>query len=364
MYKQNVRVGIIMARALIAMSGGVDSAVAALLMKENGYECIGINFTMFDKNNTLFNFKNIDKFKDINDAKAVCDKLDMEFIAVDASDDFENYVIKNFVKTYEKGGTPNPCIVCNRFVKFKLLCEKAKELDCDTVVTGHYAKIEENNGRFYIKKADDLSKDQSYVLYSLTQEQLKCIRFPLSEITKEKAREIALNNGLVNAKKSDSQDICFIPDGDYSGFIRRYTGKKYPNGKFMNTNGDILGKHNGIINYTIGQRKGLGIALGAPAYVKSKNPHTNSVILCGNDELFENEIVIENFNFMAVPDFYEPTHCEAKIRYTQTTAKAIATKLDASTVKLTFETPQRAPSKGQAAVLYDGDALLGGGTIK
>lgn len=353
-----------MAKALIAMSGGVDSSVTAYLMKKQGFECIGVTFRMFDKSDSLFGFLNADRDKDINDAKAVCEKIGIPFIAVDATARFRKHVIDNFVNTYERGGTPNPCVECNKHIKFALLNELADEYGCDVIVTGHYAKVDYADGRYFIRKADDEKKDQSYFLYPLSQKQLKRVCFPLSSISKEQARAIAEENGFINAKKKDSQDTCFISGNDYAGFICRVTGKDYPKGKFIDTSGNVLGTHNGIINYTIGQRRGLGIALGAPAYVKEKNIMNNTVMLSGNDELFEKEISADSFNFMAMKAFNEPVRCIAKIRYAHKGAAATVIQTGNNEVKIIFDEPQRAPAKGQAVVLYDGDIVLGGGTIK
>lgn len=350
-------------KALIAMSGGVDSSVTAYLMNEKGYDCIGVTFRMFDKSDSVFNISDANQSNDIEDAKAVCDKIGIPFVAIDVYDRFKKHVIDNFIKTYEKGGTPNPCVDCNKHIKFEILNEVADEYGCDVIVTGHYAKTGFENGRYFIRKADDEKKDQSYFLYTLSQEQLKKVQFPLADTTKEKAREIAENNGFINAHKKDSQDVCFISDGDYASFICRATGKKYPKGKFVDTDGNPLGMHNGIINYTIGQRKGLGIALGTPVYVKDKDIRKNTVTLSTNEQLFEKEIIADNFNFMAIEKITESIRCIAKIRYAHKGAPATVECIDENKVKITFDEPQRAPAKGQAVVLYEDDIVLGGGTI-
>lgn len=242
---------------------------------------------------------------------------------------------------------------------------RARELGCDYIVTGHYAIIEfnEGTGRYELKRAKDKSKDQSYVLYSLTQDQLAHTLFPLGSLTKPQVREIAEKNGFVNAKKKDSQDICFVPDGDYAGFIERYTGKRFPAGDFCDLEGNVLGRHSGIIKYTIGQRKGLGVALGKPAYVCAKSVEENKVFLGDNEDLFSTELDAFDFNWIALPGINEPMKVQAKIRYNQEAQPATLIKTGADTVHIIFDQPQRAVAKGQAAVIYDGDVVIGGGTI-
>ncbi|MBE6720463.1 MAG: tRNA 2-thiouridine(34) synthase MnmA [Ruminococcaceae bacterium] len=351
-----------MKKAIIAMSGGVDSSVAAYFMKQKGFECIGATMKLYDNEDIgISREKTCCSLDDIDDARAVARKLEMPYYVFNFKDEFEKKVIDNFVSTYEKGGTPNPCIDCNRYLKFEKLMQRMKELHYDYVVTGHYADIEEKDGRYLLKKGADKSKDQSYVLYSLTQEQLAHTLFPLGRMSKTEIREIAEREGFVNAKKRDSQDICFVPDGDYAGFIRTYTGKTYPHGDFVNKSGEVLGTHSGIIKYTIGQRKGLGIALGHPVYVCGKNIADNTVTLGTNDDLNCSRLEACDFNWIA-PEPDAPITCKAKTRYNMREVDCIA-YCEGDRVVVEFKVPVRAVTSGQAVVLYDGDYVLGGGTI-
>ena len=259
-------------KALIAMSGGVDSSVAAFFIKEKGFECMGVTMKLYDNEDIgISREKTCCSLDDIEDARSVARRLGMPYYVFNFKDEFEEKVIDKFIQTYEQGGTPNPCIDCNRYLKFEKLMQRMAELKYDYVVTGHYADVEEKGGRYYLKKGKDLSKDQSYVLYSLTQEQLAHTLFPLGQYSKDEIREIAEREGFINARKHDSQDICFVPDGDYAKFIEQHKGVKYQSGNFIDINGKVLGKHSGIIRYTIGQRKGLGLAAGHPVYVISKD---------------------------------------------------------------------------------------------
>lgn len=356
-----------MKKALIAMSGGVDSSIAAYLIKEQGYESTGITLKLFD--NDDIGEEKADKtccsLDDIEDARNVCYKIGIPYYVYNFKDSFKENVISRFIKAYENGTTPNPCIDCNRFIKFEKLIRRAEELEFDYVVTGHYAVIEYNNetGRYMLKKSADLSKDQSYVLYSLTQKQLSKTLFPLGNMTKEAVRELAEKLDLINAKKHDSQDICFVPDGDYAKFIEQYTGKSYPNGDFVDESGKVLGEHKGIIRYTVGQRKGLGLALPCPMYVKEKDLENNKVILCTNDALFSKELYATDINLISVDKITEPMRVNARVRYNQKEQPATVTQIDENTIHVVFDEPQRAISKGQAVVLYDGDYVVGGGTI-
>ena len=352
-----------MKKAIIAMSGGVDSSVAAFITKEKGYETIGATMKLHSSNDTFDAENSCCSSRDIEDAKSVCKSLDMPYYVYNFEGDFQKKIIENFIYIYEMGGTPNPCIRCNRYLKFEKLMEKMKELNYDYVVTGHYARVEKSPDRYVLKKALDNTKDQSYVLYTLSQEQLSHVLFPLGEMNKADVRKIAEKNGFVNAHKKDSQDICFVPDGKYAEFIEEYTGKKCEEGSFVDTKGNILGTHKGIIRYTIGQRKGLGLALPCPMYVKEKNIEENKVVLCLNEELFSKELYADEFNWVSIEEPKEPIRCKAKIRYNQKEQPALAEILENGRVRVTFDEPQRAICRGQAVVLYEGDIVLGGGTI-
>ena len=353
-------------KAIIAMSGGVDSSVAAYLSKSQGFECMGATMKLFANEDIgISREKSCCSLDDVEDARSVAYRLGMPYNVFNFSDNFKENVIDRFIRAYETGFTPNPCIDCNRYLKFDKMYRRAKELEYDYIVTGHYARIEkdEKRGRYLLKKAVDKNKDQSYVLYSLTQDQLAHTLFPLGELTKQQVREIAENQGFLNARKKESQDICFVPDGDYAGFIERTTGKTYPCGKFIDTKGNVLGEHKGIIRYTIGQRKGLGLALPAPMYVKEKDLVNNTVILSYEDEIFSSELTASDFNWIAFEKPDDPFRCTVKTRYRSKEAPAEVFCEDEK-VKIVFDEPQRAITKGQAAVLYDGDTVIGGGTIE
>ncbi len=350
-----------MTKVLIAMSGGVDSSVVALLMKNKNYNCQGILMKLFDGDDEPACCTK----RDIEDARAVADKLSIPFTVVNMSEGFRENVIDKFISAYENGATPNPCIDCNRYIKFERLFDEGAKMGCHKVATGHYARIEynEENHRYILKKALDETKDQSYVLYSLTQEQLSCAIFPLGEMTKEDARKIALDAGFINAEKGDSQDICFVKGEMYYDFIERTQGRQYPEGDFVGVDGKIFGKHKGIIRYTVGQRKGLGIAHTSPLYVVKVDPAENKVILGSNEDLFTDTLIAKNINLISVPEITEPMRVTAKVRYRHTAQPATVTQLDSDTIKVVFDTPQRAITKGQSVVLYDGDIVVGGGII-
>lgn len=355
-----------MKKALIAMSGGVDSSVASLLIKNAGYDCTGITMKLYENEDIGIKKSNTCcSLDDIADARAVCNRLGIPYYVFNFRDSFNEEVIERFIKAYENGSTPNPCIDCNRFIKFDRLMRRMAELEMDYVVTGHYARIEydEESDRYLLKKAVDDTKDQSYVLYSLTQDQLRHTLFPLGAMRKTEVRKIAEENGFINAKKHDSQDICFVPDGKYAEFIEGYTGKKYEHGDFIDKSGNILGEHKGIIRYTIGQRKGLGLALPAPMYVCEKDLENNKVILGSNDDLFTSELYADNLNLITCDKINEPIKIKAKVRYNQKEQPAIAEQIDKDRIHIVFVEPQRAICKGQAVVMYDGDTVVGGGTI-
>lgn len=353
-----------MAKALIAMSGGVDSSVAAYLMKEAGYECIGCTMRLYENEDAgVSRDQTCCSLDDVEDARSVAYRLGMPYYVFNFSDDFKEKIICKFINSYEMGRTPNPCIDCNRYMKFEKLHERAKILGCDKVVTGHYARIEHDGERYLLKKAIDESKDQSYVLYSLTQEGLAHTAFPLGSLCKSETRKIAEEHGFINAHKPDSQDICFVPDGDYARVIELNTGKKYEPGDFVDKQGNVLGRHRGIINYTIGQRKGLGISAAAPLYVCSIDTKNNTVVLGDDKDLYSDTLEADEFNWISGVVPASPVRCRAKIRYRQKEQPATAYPIGDAMVKIVFDEPQRAITPGQSAVLYDGDVVLGGGTI-
>lgn len=338
-----------MARALIALSGGVDSSVAAYLMKQAGYDCVGASLRLLDSADTA-------------DAKMVARALDIPFYAFDMREEFKKEIIQEFISSYENGLTPNPCVICNRVFKFGYLYDKAKELGCDYIVTGHYAKIVEQNGEFSLRKSQNTAKDQSYFLYSVKSDMLPKIIFPLEDYSKDEIRKIAADLGFSTATKKDSQDICFIPNGDYAAVIESLTGKDYKKGDFIDLNGKKLGTHSGIIRYTIGQRKGLGIALGKPMFVGKKDAAANTVMLCDDNELYSDSLVAKEFNWLKKPDSAEFT-CKARIRYRHIEQPATVT-IEGDKVYIKFNEPQRAITPGQSVVLYDDDMVLGGGIIE
>ena len=355
-----------MKKALIAMSGGVDSSVAAYLTKEAGYECIGTTMKLYQNEDLVLNDRHTCcSLDDVGDAKAVAASMGIAHYVLNFSDRFAECVMDKFVEAYENGITPNPCIDCNRYLKFEYLMQKAKELDLDYVVTGHYVRIEKDTttGRYLLKKAIDRTKDQSYVLYSLTQEQLAHTLFPLGGMTKEEARTLAQEHGFVNAKKHDSQDICFVPDGNYAAFIEQHSSKTYPEGDFVDQDGNVLGRHKGIIRYTIGQRKGLGLSLKEPMYVKTIDVPNNRVILGRDADLFSTTLYAEHPNWISIETLTQPLHVKAKVRYRHTEDWAMIYPCEDGKVQVVFDQPQRAITKGQAVVFYDNDYVLGGATI-
>ena len=340
----------------VAMSGGVDSSVAAYLLREQGYPLMGVTLRLHG----------CAGMEDVTDARTVAEQLGMDHHVFDLSDQFRACVMDPFVSEYELGRTPNPCVECNRRVKFGLLLERAEELGCAAVATGHYVRMDYDvpSGRWLLKTALYPEKDQSYVLYCLTQGQLSRSRFPLGALSKEEIRAIAEEQKLVNARKGDSQDICFIPDGDYAGFIRRHTGKGYPAGTFLDPEGRVLGQHEGIIAYTLGQRRGLGVSSAdGRLYVTKIDPAANTVTLGKNEDLFARTLEADRINFIPFDRLDAPLRVQAKARYRQAAQPAVVEQVGEDRIRVTFDRPQRAITPGQAVVLYDGDLVVGGGTI-
>lgn len=352
-------------KALIAMSGGVDSSVAALLMQKEGYDCIGCTMKLYANEDIgISKGHTCCSLDDVEDARNVAYKLGMPYYVFNFQDSFKEKVIQKFVECYENAMTPNPCIDCNRYLKFERLYERAKILGCECIVTGHYARIREVDGKYQLLKGLDNSKDQSYVLYQMTQEELAHTQFPLGEYEKSKARELAEENGLINANKPDSQDICFVPDGDYVAAIKRFSGKEYEPGDFVDMEGNVLGKHKGIVAYTIGQRKGLGIAAKNPLYVCKLDTEKNQVILGSNEDLFSTSVDVADINWISGEAPTKEFTCKVKLRYRMKEQEAVVTPIGADKAHIEFKEPQRAKTPGQAAVFYDGEVVLGGGIIQ
>jgi tRNA-specific 2-thiouridylase len=345
-------------KAVVAMSGGVDSSVAAYLVKLAGFDCVGITMKLFDSADNR-----CCSLSDVNDARDVAYRLDIPYYVLNFTSEFEERVIRKFVETYKQGATPNPCIDCNRYLKFEWLLLRAFQIEADYVATGHYARVETSGERFLLKKALDARKDQSYVLYTLTQDQLAHTLFPLGTLTKEEARELALAQGFVNARKQDSQDICFVPDGDYAAFIERYTGVQAAPGNIIDESGAVLGQHRGLIRYTIGQRRGLGLSFGEPRYVAAKSVADNTLVLAREESLYTKTLIAADLNLIAYEKLDRPLRARVKTRYLQAEQNALIEQIDDNHIRIEFDVPQRAITAGQAAVCYDGDTVICGGVI-
>ena len=355
-----------MSKVVVGMSGGVDSSVAAYLLKEQGYDVIGVTMQIWQDEEQAAQEENggCCGLSAVDDARRVAAALEIPYYVMNFKKEFKENVIDYFVEEYQNGRTPNPCIACNRYVKWESLLQRSLSIGAEYIATGHYARVVQlENGRYTLRRSATLAKDQTYALYNLTQEQLSHTLMPVGEYSKDEVREIADKINLQVANKPDSQDICFVPDGDYAAFIESYTGRHYPPGDFVDTQGNVLGRHKGIIRYTIGQRRGLGLALPAPLYVCKKDPESNTVTLCPNDQLNSTVVRVTEFNWLSIAAPAEPLHAAAKIRYNMHQAPCTVEVLPGGDVQLTFDTPQRAVTPGQAAVIYDGDTVLGGGRI-
>lgn len=353
-------------KVVIGMSGGVDSSVAAYLLKEAGYDVIGVTMQIWQEESVQTQEENggCCGLSAVDDARRVAQMLEIPYYVMNFRKEFKENVMDYFVAEYLQGHTPNPCIACNRYVKWEALLDRSMEIGADYIATGHYAQVEElPNGRFTLRKSATDAKDQTYALYNLTQEQLSHTLMPVGQYTKDEIRKIASDIGLLVANKPDSQEICFIPDNDYASFIEENTDKKIEEGNFVDLEGNIIGRHKGITHYTIGQRKGLNLSMGKPVFVVEIRPETNEVVIGDNSDVFGDRLQCNHINFMSIPDLEDEMKVIAKIRYSHKGAKAKIRKVDKDIIECVFEEPQRASTPGQAVVFYDGEYVVGGGTI-
>lgn len=349
---------------VVGMSGGVDSSVAAYLLKQQGYNVIGVTMQIWQDDNVESSDNGCCGISAVDDARRVAEQIGIPYYVMNFKDEFKTNVIDYFVDEYVHGRTPNPCIACNRYVKWESLLRRSLDIGADYIATGHYARIiRMDNGRYAIRNSVTAKKDQTYALYNLTQEQLSKTLMPIGDYTKEEVRRIAEEANLMVAHKPDSMDICFVPDNDYASYIFAHTDYASTPGNFVDVEGRVIGRHDGIIHYTVGQRKGLGIALGKPAFVVAIRPKTNEVVIGSNDDVFCNKLYANNLNYMSVSEFTDGLRAKAKIRYSHEGDLCTLRMIDTDTVECTFDKPQRAITPGQALVLYDGEVVLGGGTI-
>ena len=353
-------------KVVVGMSGGVDSSVAAYLLKQQGYDVIGVTMQIWQEEDRCSIEENggCCGLSAVEDARKVAAQLDIPYYVMNFRDEFKENVIDYFIDEYKAGRTPNPCIACNRYVKWEALLHRSLEIGADYIATGHYARIEQlKNGRYAIRNSVTAKKDQTYALYNLTQEQLSRTLMPVGDYTKEEIRSIAAKIGINVANKPDSMEICFVPDNDYAGYIQRETGYIPKEGNFVDQYGNVLGKHKGIIHYTVGQRKGLGLAMGHPVFVTELRPDTNEVVIGENQDVFAPKLYADKLNFMSVEKLEGTMRAKAKIRYSHEGAECTIRLADNDVLECVFDKPQRAVTPGQALVLYDGEHVLGGGTI-
>lgn len=356
------------AKVVVGMSGGVDSSVAAWLLKEQGYEVIGVTMQIWQDEDSQVQEENAGccGLSAVDDARRVAWDLGIPYYVMNFKEEFKSQVIDYFVDEYQRGRTPNPCIACNRYVKWESLLKRSLDIGADYIATGHYARIEKlANGRYALRKSVTEQKDQTYALYNLTQEQLARTLMPVGAYSKDRVRELADKIQLGVANKPDSQEICFIPDNDYAGFIEESAGKNAPEGNFVDLDGQVLGRHKGITHYTVGQRKGLNLSMGHPVFVVEIRPETNEVVIGGSDDVYSDTLQADHINWMSIDGLHgREMRVLAKIRYSHKGAMCTIRETSGGTVECRFDEPQRAITPGQAVVFYEGDYVAGGGIIR